>query len=281
MKRFRKFFVEITNECGRSCPFCPKTRRPPQTMDVALFQRILLEASPYTEELYFHVMGEPLRHPELGRFLDLSRERGFRVKIVTSGDRIAELGGMLASKPALRQVSFSLHGIEGEGALAPILRFARQASGGGIGIYLRFWSLDENGALPERDRRLLEAVLREFGRGALPPLGGKAVELAPRVHLSSMARFEWPSLDPSLRPEDGTCPGMTRQAAVLAGGEVVPCCLDKDGVMSLGNIRERPLKELLESERARAIVQGFRSRKPAEELCRRCTYKRRFKRPPP
>lgn len=277
MKRFRKFFVEITNECGRACAFCPKTRRAPARMDAAFFRRVLDEAAPYAEDLYFHVMGEPLRHPELGLFLDLAGERGFRVKLVTNGERIAELGATLAGKSALRQVSFSLHGAEGEGALPPILEFARLASGRGIGVYLRFWSLGEDGALPERDRRLLEAVLREFGR-PLPPLGGAAAELAPKVFLSSMPRFEWPSLDPGRLEEDGWCPGMSRQAAVLAGGEVVPCCLDKDGVMSLGNLRERPLKELIDGPRARALVESFRGRRPSEELCRRCTYKRRFAR---
>jgi radical SAM protein with 4Fe4S-binding SPASM domain len=278
LKRFKKFFVEITNVCGQTCSFCPRTRRPAQTMGVDLFERVLGEAAPYADGLYFHVMGEPLLHPELGRFLDLSGARGFKVKLVTNGTLIEKAGAMLLDKPALRQVSFSLHGRGNEeGYLSAVFSFARRAAGAGIGVYLRFWSLDERGGLPKNDRVILDAVLREFGReGPLPPLGGRAVELAPKVFLSSMARFEWPSLDSSAPAEDGRCLGMGSQAAVLAGGEVVPCCLDGDGVMSLGNIRERPLSELLEGERARRIIEGFARGKAVEELCRKCSYKRRF-----
>ena len=73
------------------------------------------------------------------------------------------------------------------------------------------------------------------------------------------------------------CYGMQDHFGILCDGTVVPCCLDSDGVINLGNVFSRELTEILESPRAKAIPEGFRSRKPTEDLCRRCGFATRFK----
>ena len=72
------------------------------------------------------------------------------------------------------------------------------------------------------------------------------------------------------------CHGLRQQIAVLCDGTVVPCCLDSEGQLALGNLFSQPLEEILASPRARAIVDGFSRRTPSEALCRRCGYARRF-----
>ena len=64
---------------------------------------------------------------------------------------------------------------------------------------------------------------------------------------------------------------------MLADGTVVPCCLDHEGDIALGNIFEGSMEEILASERASAIYEGFRDHRATEELCRKCGYARRFK----
>ena len=59
-------------------------------------------------------------------------------------------------------------------------------------------------------------------------------------------------------------------------GSVVPCCLDSDGVIDLGNIFNEDITSILSSERAAAIVDGFKCGKASEELCKRCGYAQRF-----
>jgi radical SAM protein with 4Fe4S-binding SPASM domain len=66
------------------------------------------------------------------------------------------------------------------------------------------------------------------------------------------------------------------QIAVLSNGTVVPCCLDSEGDIALGNLYEQTLGEILESHRTIAMQEGFRKRKATEELCRKCGYARRF-----
>ena len=76
--------------------------------------------------------------------------------------------------------------------------------------------------------------------------------------------------------ENHGCYGLRDQVGVLSDGTVVPCCLDHNGDIRLGNIYEQPIEEILNSPRAKAMVEGFSCRKAAEELCRKCGYARRF-----
>ena len=72
------------------------------------------------------------------------------------------------------------------------------------------------------------------------------------------------------------CLGLREQAAVLCDGTVVPCCLDHEGDIPLGNLLEQSLEEILSAPRAAALLRGFSDGKPSEELCRRCGFATRF-----
>ena len=85
MKRFQKVYLEISNLCNLRCGFCPGTRRASGRMTEETFIQVLSRLAPYTDYLYFHLMGEPLCHPELERFLVLAGEAGFRVILTTNG----------------------------------------------------------------------------------------------------------------------------------------------------------------------------------------------------
>ena len=73
------------------------------------------------------------------------------------------------------------------------------------------------------------------------------------------------------------CHGLRRQLAVLCDGTVVPCCLDGEGRIPLGNLLAQPLDEILAAEPARSIAAGFALQKRLHPLCRRCGYAQRFR----
>ena len=105
-------------------------------------------------------------------------------------------------------------------------------------------------------------------------------------------KFDWPELGPRQGKAEvagasernggsfcrGFCRGLRNQIGVLVDGTVVPCCLDGEGVMSLGNLRKSDLNDILASPRARAIYEGFSRRTIVEELCESCGYRQRFSR---
>ena len=97
-----------------------------------------------------------------------------------------------------------------------------------------------------------------------------------RLYLEWGDRFEWPDKEGAIKGDRYFCYGLKDQFGILSDGTVVPCCLDSDGVISLGNIFCESIESILTSERAMAIVEDFRCGKAAEELCKRCGYAQRF-----
>ena len=286
--KLRKTFIEITTACNLSCSFCGGTSRPRQFMEPALFARILEQIQGYSRHIYFHVMGEPLLHPQIGRFLDLCEPFGYKVHLVTNGRLLSAAAPDLLNKPALRQVGGSLHSLEpalSDGAMDTFLLtvrdFAsRSADQGGLWVMLRLWnggSEDPAQAdMNDRILRSLERVLALPSLPAMPPGDRSVIRLSSNLSLQFAPRFQWP--DPSM-PElgrAGACYGLRDQCAILADGTVVPCCLDRNALMALGSVARMPLRDILEGERADRMRKGFSRRILVEDLCRRCTYRLRF-----
>ena len=66
------------------------------------------------------------------------------------------------------------------------------------------------------------------------------------------------------------CKALHKQIGVLADGSLVPCCMDHNGDIILGNLFTQSLDEILDSPRAKAMIEGFRHHKATELLCRNC-----------
>jgi radical SAM protein with 4Fe4S-binding SPASM domain len=246
-----------------------------------MFDGVLTGLGGYSTHLYFHVLGEPLLHPALPEFLDIAHKHGKPVNLTTNGLLIGKAGLTIVGKPALRQVTFSLHSfVPGESAgsptayLNPILDFARSAAARHL-ISLR---LLDGGDADGRES-LLAIIADAF---CFPPtlrkdLGGPgAVRLDKNIFLNITRRFAWPDINGPDFGERGFCLALREQIAVLVDGTVVPCCLDGNGTMALGNICSQTIKEIVASERARRIHGGFSRRTAVEWLCRHCSYRLRF-----
>ena len=278
----KKAYLEITNLCNLSCVFCPGTRRPTGFLTPEDFSLLAGRLRPHTEYLYLHLMGEPLAHPQLEEILRRAGALGFRVMITTNGTLLEERGRLLLASPAVERVSVSLHsfeGNEGDGLadyLDRCLRFACSASAGGKRCALRLWNLD--GAGTRGANRQNGAILSTL-KGAFPgpwKEGRRGTTLAPGVFLEWGEVFDWPDLSAPEGDGPTFCYGLRDQVGVLWDGTVVPCCLDHEGDIPLGNLYRQTLAEILESPRARAIYDGFSWGRASEPLCRRCGFARRF-----
>ena len=276
--RFAKVYIEISNLCNLSCRFCPGTKRPKGRMDLERFSSILEKLKGYTEFVYFHLMGEPLLHPDLPRFLELAGQNGFKVILTTNGTMLEKRKELLLSSPAVHKVNISLHAFEANDLSVPFeayvdgcLNYGKAAEGNKLTVF-RLWNSGgedkQNGLLLQR----LEAVFPKPWKD-----GRKGTQLAPKVYLEPGEKFDWPDL--SAPEEEGPyfCYGLRDQIGILWDGTVVPCCLDHEGDIPLGNILTQTMEEILESDRAKAIYDGFSKKEAAEPLCRRCGYAHRFK----
>ena len=278
---FKRIYIEITNVCNLRCSFCHGTRREKRFMtpeEFALLTRRLRGATRY---LYLHVLGEPLLHPQLEEILRMADAGGFHVCITTNGTLLQEKLPALLDAPALHKLSVSLHSFEGNGGEGDLAGYVvsaadacRHLSERGVICALRLWN--EGGANARNGDiiRLLEKTL-DISAAALTPDSKGNLRLMEHLYLENAEKFDWPDL---AAPAGGVefCYGLRQQIAVLCDGTVVPCCLDSEGELQLGNLFSQPLEEILASPRAQAITDGFSRRRPTEELCRRCGYARRF-----
>lgn len=291
MKKFKKFYIELTSICNLACTFCPPTQRLANFIKVDDFIKILDQIKPHTDYIYYHVKGEPLLHPKIDELLDISYEKGFKVNITTNGTLINKNRHKLLGKPALRQMNFSLHSFDGNESsmttkkeyVSSILSFVREAvARSNIIISFRLWNLDQDNATNlqrSRNRELLEMIEQEFDldyKIEEKVLRGSGIKLADRIYLNQDHEFQWPDLKEEEDEGKGFCHALRNQAAILVDGTVVPCCLDGEGVINLGNVHQTHFSEIIEGERARNLYDGFSRREVVEELCRKCGYRKRF-----
>lgn len=275
--RFRKIYLEITNCCNLSCAFCPGTKRQKRSMSLEEFKSLLPKLRPYTDFLYFHLMGEPLCHPLLGEFLTLAGDMGFRVILTTNGTLLPQKQEMLLSSPALHKVNISLHAFEANDLKVPFEQYLQGAFNFGVSargrclISYRLWN---QGGAETKNSEILAAMEQFFPKPWTQERQGQRI--GERVYLELAAKFDWPDLSRTEQSERVFCYGLRDQLGVLCDGTVVPCCLDHEGDLSLGNLFCTDLKEIMESPRAREIYEGFSRRVASEELCRKCGYARRF-----
>ena len=285
-KRFAKIYLEITNICNLQCDFCPGNTRPPHSITPEEFTVLADRLRPYTDYLYFHVMGEPLLHPHLEELFEIAQSRAYHVAITTNGTRIAERHDLLVryAKAPLYKVSISLHAYEANGKILldghfePAVRLARELSARGTIVALRLWNLDGESreeAHHEHNDAILSALHEAFPEEWIAHHNG--YKIRDRLYLEWGERFDWPSLihAPDYG-ERGTCYGLRDQIGVLSDGTVVPCCLDGEGTVALGNLHRTDMETILNDPRTQAMFTGFTQGRLTEPLCRHCGYARRF-----
>lgn len=275
---FSKVYVEITNTCNLSCPFCHGTKRAPRRMTEEEFSVVAEKLKGHTRYIYFHVLGEPLTHPQLCALLRIAAEKGFNSCITTNGFLLPDKADTLYAAERLYRLSVSLHSFEANGGRSGLREYldgvwevcTRLAEKGSYCV-LRLWN---EGGINSLNGEIT-AYLREKTGGEWEKARNDSLRIAKNIYLESAAKFDWPDVNESERSVQ-FCYGLRDQIAILCDGTVVPCCLDADGSIALGNIFESSLDAILSGDRARAMYAGFSERRCTEELCRRCGFAERF-----
>ena len=274
--KYSKAYVEIVNFCNKKCSFCPKTERAPRLMQKDEFQSIVEKLKGVTEYIYYHGVGEPLMHPMLADFIKYAGERGFKSAVTTNGTFLKTRGDKLI-EAGVYKVNISVHSFEGGEPekhaeyLKDCLDFAEKASNAGVLTVLRLWNQGKDNGLNVSTVDMIKERFGEFDK-----ISARGARIKPKLHLEYGERFVWPDIKEVDMGCNVFCYGLKDHFGILCDGSVVPCCLDREGAMTLGNIHETDINEILESPRAQAIRNGFQKREATEELCRKCGYARRF-----
>ncbi len=289
---FKKIYVEITNVCNLNCIFCPKTNRPPEFMKTSFFERIIKQINGLSKYLCFHIMGEPLLHPDLDCLLDIAGKNNFQVNLTTNGALLKKNAEKILGKKALRQVNISLHSFSANNNnflieyLNDVFEFIdKSKKHKGLKISLRLWNLvknnDTSGVVKfskNENAVIIENIEKHYNLKYKieDVITMNGLKIAPEIYLNYAEQFEWPDINGEIINERGFCLGLREQIAIFVNGIVTPCCLDRDGVIALGDITKNTLYEIINNNRAKEIFDGFSNRLVVEELCKKCGYRQRF-----
>ena len=287
--KFYRVYIELTNICGLKCSFCPPKALPSHTMSLSFFEHVLNELTPYTKEVAYHMGGDPLTLSNLKAYLDITLKKHFKVMLTTSGYYLNKHDLHTLLHPAIKQVNISLNSynknsmpLSFEAYMEPIVALCRLKleKNRELFINLRLWNMDEE----QSEKAFNETLFKYLEKTFNTPLDAtkiykekpRSIRLAEKVLLHFDTYFEWPSLASS-HHSDGTCLGLSSHFGILSNGTIVPCCLDKDGVVELGSLQTDTLEHILNAPRTYAIIEGFKRHKAIETLCQKCEYKNRFK----
>jgi organic radical activating enzyme len=264
--KFYRIYVELTNVCGLSCSFCPTKALPSKVMELDFFESIIQQAKAYTNEVACHVVGDPLTLSNLHDYLDIIHKYGLKAMLTTSGYFLKKHSYETLFHPCVKQINISLNSynkndtsITFEQYIEPVLSLceAKLERAEDLFINLRVWNLDEMMS----ERRFNETLFGTLSLAFETKLDleniylerPKSIRLASKVLVHFDNYFEWPSLN-NQRYGDGTCQGLQSHIAILASGKVVPCCLDCDGIIELGDMHQESLDEVLSSKRANSCT---------------------------
>lgn len=288
MKKYKRIFVEISNICNLSCTFCPVSIRPKKAMSVDDFESVLKKIEGHGDHIYLHVKGEPLYHKNFKEILDLCHDYHKKINLTTNGTLLDLQGQTILDNKAVRLVSISLQSFEDaenvvayQAYLTKVLTFVKKGlSESKIIFNLRLWNFEDANLLPNENAKMTIKFIEDFLQLSAPiTINDPSVnsgKLSSNAYISKGYEFEWPSLKNETANETGSCYGLRHQIAILSNGDVVPCCLDSEGVINLGNIFESDFESIIDSNRSRAIAVGFENNKLIEPLCKKCGYRERF-----
>lgn len=274
---YSRVYIEITNVCNMNCSFCHGHSREKKFMTLNEFEIILDKLNGQTKYVYYHLMGEPLLHPQLTDFIKSASEKGFRSVITTNGTLLNQKGEKLISS-GVHKVSVSLHSFEKDDPdtqksyLNDVVNFSEAASKAGIIVVLRLW----NNGFDEGKNVITLEYLKSSIQGEWVK-NTKGIRIKDKLHIEWGDRFEWPDKTAPIQSDDVFCYGLRDHFGILCDGSVVPCCLDSDGKLTFGNIFSQGIDEILNSATAKAMCEGFNKRTAVTDLCRRCGYAQRFK----
>lgn len=266
MNRYKKVYIEITNSCNLSCPFCAKSKRKKEFITTDKFKVILDKLNGYTDYLYLHILGEPLLHPNINELIDLA-SNNYKVNITTNGYLINKI----RNNKNIRQLNISLHSFSEkynktiDEYLDDIFESVDTLKMGTF-ISYRLWRESSY------SKYIVDCINKKYNSNLDYNNIKNNTTIANNIFISIHEEFTWPANENSVKSDKGTCYALKDHIGILVDGRVVPCCLDSEGNITLGNIYKDTIEDIIKSERYQSMLTGFQNNNKCEDLCKKCNF---------
>lgn len=276
-KRFKKIYIEITNRCNLNCSFCGKNKRDYRDMSLLEFELVINKIKKYTDYIYLHVKGEPLLYSNLDSLLSICDNYNIKVNITTNGVFLKEKLSVLINHFCIRQINISLHSENNKKSYFLDVFSSGKVLSTKMFISYRIWDLKDY-KLNKKSTEIVNKIIEFYN---LSPVivdklyNDKNIKIASNTFVNKENIFTWPDVDNDILV-DGFCYGLKTHIAILSNGDIVPCCLDANGEIKLGNIFEDTLDVVLNGDTYKSLLKSFKDNKAIHPLCKSCNFKNRF-----
>ena len=274
--RFNKIYVEITNICNLNCSFCSKDKRELKEMNIDEFELVINKIKDYTNTIYLHIKGEPLLHSKLDDILKITNKYNINVRITTNGTLLKEKYSILKKYNNIKQINISLHSENNKKNYFLDIFATCDLLSKKIPIVYRIWTLDDY-KLNKLSTIIVDKIINYYKLDNFD-IKNNNIIIKDNIYLDMANKFIWPSDNKENKNDIGTCLGTKTHIGILSDGTVVPCCLDSNGSLKLGNIFTCNMDDIINSKLFTIINNGFKNNKLVSNICRNCSFrKQKFK----
>jgi len=267
LMKLKKIYIEITNACNLSCDFCIKNKRKINYMTFAEFKTIIDKINTKTKEIYLHILGEPLLHQNINEFIDYANNKNIKVNITTNGYLIKKI----KDNHNINRLNISIHSFNEkyqmtlDEYLKNIFNVIDNIKNKTY-ITIRLWIKDKN------TKYILDFINKRYQTNITDIKDNNKIKITNNLLIDTFHEFIWPDLNNNYYNEVGTCKGLIDHIGILSDGTIIPCCLDSQKIINLGNIYQDNLEEIFNKEIVKEMIKGFKNNYKCQELCKHCSF---------
>jgi len=284
--------MEPTTACNLRCPECPSGlrsfTRPTGKMNLDLLNKTLGEIKNHCTYINFYFQGEPYLHPQFLDMVKAAKAHGIYSSTSTNAHFLNDekaketvlsgLDRLIISIDGTTQETYESYRKEGElnkvieGA-KNMVKWKRELKSATPHVIFQFLVVKPN----EHQIDEVKALAKSIG---VDDVKFKTAQIYDFEHGNALI----PSLDKYARyaqNQDGTwriknsldnhCWRMWSGCVITWDGRIVPCCFDKDAQHSMGNLRDKTLKEIWSNNEYRKFRAAILRSRAEVDMCKNCS----------
>ena len=273
------FAIESTNICNLNCRMCSRCnmKRPVGMMDFNLFKKIIDQTKGITGFVLLHGMGEPLFHPKIIEMINYCEDNGIRAGLSTNatlldektaeklvGSKLSEITLCMdgATRKTYEKTRRGAHYDQVRKNIRRFLEIKKERGNKRMKAIVQLIQMDET---EKEKKRFIEewetnadvVFFKKFSTWADQVEGVKKLAGIEKRYKKELEETRPPCFLP------------WQSVMVYWDGKVVPCCIDFDAKMTLGDANKQSLAEIWNGEPIKKLRKMHIERKFGG-VCRNC-----------
>ena len=273
------FIIELTNYCNLRCTMCPRRfmKRHVGFMDFELFKNIIDQVKDYNDYVWLAEFGESLFHPKFETFIKYCANNGVKTYLSTNATALNEKNSLEILNSGLDKIYLCLDGTTKETYEKLRINGQFEKTKNNIFNFLKLkkklhrskpYSVVQIIKMDETEKEI-EDFKKQWDGLADEVWAREFCTWADQIKdIKKMSREENKYFP--FRKKRYPCSLLWRKIVVSWNGDVVPCCLDFDGKIVLGNAKRENLEDIWNSKKMVELRKKQIDGDYNNPLCKKC-----------